>query len=207
MKLYLSSYRIPTPAAISQLVGKPLSAIKMAVIPNAKDYYAARAWQYKVGDFTDYLAALEIRGDVLDLRTFANQEQLLENIQQYDIIWAMGGNTFCLRYEMQRSGFDTVIRTYLESGGVYAGDSAGAIVAGKSLEGVEFGDEPAFAEETIWQGMGLVDTLIIPHADSPAFATAVAKMRERNGGSGNVLELTDTQALVIDGDSSRIVNT
>lgn len=190
MKLYLSSYRIPTPDALADLVGKPLNEIHMAVIPNAKDYYAERAWNYKVNDFVVFASNLGMKPTVVDLRK-------TPDFTGYDLIWAIGGNTFCLRYEMQRSGFDNAIRPLLEKGVVYGGDSAGAIVAGVSLKGVEHGDEPQFAENIITEGLGLINYAIIPHVDSPGFADVAVKMQEIQEKAGNnYIILNDSQAAV-----------
>lgn len=66
-----------------------------------------------------------------------------------------GGNTFSLRYEMKRSGFEGAIRQLLDDGIVYGGDSARALVAGLSIAGIESVDRPEFAEEIINEGLGL----------------------------------------------------
>lgn len=49
MKLYLSSYRIPTPEDLFKLVGEDPHDISVALIPNAMDYYAERPGQSKFG--------------------------------------------------------------------------------------------------------------------------------------------------------------
>jgi hypothetical protein len=56
MKLYLSSFRVPDSEALAALLGKPLLGAKLALIPNAKDYYAPRARAVKTREMSDYLA-------------------------------------------------------------------------------------------------------------------------------------------------------
>ena len=204
MKLYLSSYRIPNPAGLSKLIGKPLAKTSVAIIPNAKDYYSPRAWSFKVGDLVEYMEKLGLRVDIVDLRRHSNANTLKKKLSTYDLVWAMGGNTYMLRYEMKRSGFDKVISELLESGVVYGGDSAGALVAGTSIAGVELADEPEFAEELILEGLNLVPDLILPHVDNPEFADVLPVFRDTHKGK-NIIELKDSQAVIFDNSKMSIV--
>lgn len=206
MKLYLSSYRIPNVDELFKLVRSPRRKTAMAVIPNAKDYYADRARHHKVNEFCAYAQALEFQTRIVDLCDHRNATALFQDLREADIVWAVGGNTFCLRHEMRQSGFDEIVQDLLAEGIVYGGASAGAIVAGRSLSGVEFSDELEFAEETIWEGLGLVDLGIVPHADNPGFKETAIQMRNIQRTQGEVVMLNDSQALVVDGEGRRIVN-
>jgi len=198
MKLYLSSYRIPVPEKLIDLVGKPANEITVAVIPNAKDYYSARAKKFKVDDFCEFLKTLNMSSAVVDLQDYSDEKILEQELRKYDLIWAVGGNTFCLRYEMRRSGFENIIAGLLEDGMVFGGDSAGAIVAGRSLTGVELADEPEFAEVVINEGLRLVEFGIVPHADSQDYGQAIPEMRAAQEKEGETILLNDNQAIVID---------
>ena len=104
MKLYLSSYRLPVPKELCDLVGKQITDIKIALIPNAKDYYAKKAREIKIGAYVEYFKKLGFAIEVIDLRSINSVRAIEEIFQDYDVAWACGGNTFCLRYEMYRSG-------------------------------------------------------------------------------------------------------
>lgn len=197
MKLYLSSYRISTPNDFFDLIGKEPSDIDMAIIPNAKDYRDEESRKVKIDDYVRYMGDLGIRATVVDLRDFNDPVELKNTLGQYDAIWATGGNTFCLRYEMKRSGFDQIAKELLDQGVVYAGDSAGAIVAGNSLRGIEFADEPSLAREVIWEGMKLTDKFILPHTDSPDFSEAMKRAKTVHRDDQTLVEMTDSQALVV----------
>lgn len=108
MKLYLSSYRIPNPDALSKLLGKSLQNVSVALIPNAKDYYSQRARDFKVHDLVSYMQQLGLTVDVVDLRDYDDPKVLKKKLASYHLIWAMGGNTYILRYEMHRSGFEYI---------------------------------------------------------------------------------------------------
>lgn len=204
MKLYLSSYRIPDPETLRALVGKS-SDISAAIIPNAKDYYATRARNVKLQEATSYLKSMGIASEIVDLANFNDSEKLKQKLQDFDFIWAIGGNTFCLRYQMRRSGFDEIIDGLLQKGVVYAGESAGACVAGKTLKGLESADDPGFAEEIIYEGLGLLPNIISPHVGNPMFASDIEYVRDMYKNDTSLLELTDVQILVVNGGEQKII--
>ena len=205
MKLYLSSIDIPTPDDLARLLGKPFSEVSVAIIPNAKDYYSKHAWDYKVSKYVSLFETLGCKVAVVDLRDHSDADELRRQLSGHDLVWITGGNTFCLRYEMRRSGFDTIISELLETGTVFGGDSAGALVAGLSIAGIESADMPQFAEEVINEGLKLVPYMILPHADNPEFADAVATVRSMTHETGNLIELKDSQAVIFNNGSHRIV--
>jgi len=205
MKLYLSSYRIPTPNDLAGLLGKPLSDCRLAVIPNAKDYHLPNIRAQKLDELIADLAQLELSGDVVDLRDYDNSEQLQSVLSVYDLFWLAGGNTYVLRSEMHRSGFDQIITALLQTGKVYGGESAGAIVAGITLEGFEVGDDPDLANEVFWDGLGLVENIIAPHMDSLDFIEYVNHIKKLYSGNERVIYLNDNQALVVNDLEQRIV--
>lgn len=206
MKLYLSSIRIPAPQEFKALVGKPFSETTLALIPNANDFLTGQAREDKVSSWADYFRSLGFTVDIVDLRNFDDTSKLKAKLQNYDVIWAMGGNTFCLRYEMQRSGFEAIIVDLLNAGIVYGGDSAGALVAGEVIGGigVELADEPESAKEVINEGLGLVPYVVMPHVDNPEFTEVLGVFRNVPSRE-NHIELKDSQAVIFDGDSRRVL--
>ena len=178
----------------------------MALLPNAKDYYAERARNVRIRDVTDYFKTLGYDPVIFDLRNYKTGRAIKKTLEQFDFIWATGGNTFILRYEMQKSGFDTIIKQLLDGGKIYGGDSAGACVAGNSLTGIEFADDPEFSEGVEWQGLKLIDKYILPHVGSTGFGSGIEEARELHKNDQTLLELTDTQAVVVNGNDVKIVN-
>lgn len=204
MNLYLSSYRIPNRNGLEKLLGKPLHDASVALITNAKDYYSKRARDIKVNDFVNYLENLGLKVDCIDLREFSTADSVRAKLTSFDLVWAMGGNTYMLRYEMKRSGFDKVIAELIDSGVVYGGDSAGALVAGLSIAGIESADDPEFAEKVITEGLSLVPFVFLPHSDNPEFAsvTPIFKKAQKDK---TIIELKDSQAVIFKGAKQSIV--
>jgi len=82
-----------------------------------------------------------------------------------DVVAVSGGDPFHLLAVARRAGFGDAARAALESGAVYVGYSAGAMVAGPTLEPLSLTSPftpPPGLELT---GLGLVDVLILPHDD------------------------------------------
>lgn len=186
-----------------------MSQTSVAFIPNAKDYFVQRARDYVLGERIQSFKALGLEVTSVDLRDFSNGASLKSHLAEHDLIWVMSGNTFMLRYEMRRSGFEAIIGDLLSAGIVYGGDSAGALVAGESIGGInlESADTPEFAEEVIEDGLGLVPYVIVPHVDNPEFAEVMKVVEQRPDRAEKLIELKDSQAVVFDDYRHRIVRT
>lgn len=205
MRLHLSSYRIPVPEALFGLLDAPPTESTVAIIPNAKDYKIPEERANSLDELIVYLGGFGFKSEVIDLRDYEDPAVLREKLQPHRVIWAAGGNSFMLRYEMNRTKLDTFLGELLTDGTVYCGESAGAIVAGLTLEGSEVADEPELADRYIGEGLGLVDSIIAPHADSPEFFAYIHAMRNRYKDDDRVLYLNDDQALIINGTQQSIV--
>lgn len=166
MKLYISSFGIGNdPEKLKVLLPTNPKAL---YISNAIDRYGdndrARASKEKdMQQLRDIGASVE----ALDLREyFGKKEELTEKLNAVDLIWVSGGNTFDLRIAMRLSGFDEIITGLKESKIIYGGYSAGICVLSKTLRGYDITDSPEgnpYEQETIWNGVGLIDWMFVPH--------------------------------------------
>lgn len=192
MKLYLSSYRVPNPDKLFKLIGKSPEDTNGAIITNAKEKRTAEERESKLGALQADLARIGLSNTVeLDLR------QGIPPLRQYDYLYAAGGNTFDLRRAMVETGFDDELRDYLEQGGVYVGESAGAIVVGPSLRGFQMKNH-YWSDKPIWDGVGLIRTVVVPHNDSPDPAyNGRAGHVQRSNPDYSVLPLGDKKDFVV----------
>jgi dipeptidase E len=126
-------------------------------------------------------------------------------LSDFDIIWVRGGNTFCLREAMRASGFDAIIGDVIKGGVVYAGDSAGACVAGTDIHGLELGDDPEFAETIVWEGLHLTPHYFMPHADNEEFKDFTEQMTHDRGDDPQTVMLNDDQVWIEIGSNGRMV--
>ncbi|MBA3683123.1 MAG: Type 1 glutamine amidotransferase-like domain-containing protein [Bacteroidetes bacterium] len=87
-------------------------------------------------------------------------------------VWVSGGNTFVLRQAMKLSGFDKIIHELVKRNDfLYGGYSAGTCVLCNSLKALAIVDKPnefpyPAITETIWEGLGLFEDIILPHYNS-----------------------------------------
>ncbi len=197
MKLYLSSYRVPNAEEFLRLFVKPPAGCRLAIIPNAQDYKLPEERATSLDELTADLAKIGLQSDVIDLREYDSAETLYQTLKSYDGLWVAGGNSFVIRCEMRRSGLENVIKKLLKLELVYCGESAGAIVAGLTLKGSETADEPGLADQIIWEGLGLTERIIAPHADNPNFIEYINHMKSVYTGNDRVLYLKDDQAFIL----------
>ncbi len=71
-------------------------------------------------------------GKSISIDTPLNLE-LVESIDKYDAIYIGGGNTYRLMHILRKTGLDTRIKRYVQSGGRVYGGSAGAIIFGRTI--------------------------------------------------------------------------
>lgn len=86
------------------------------------------------------------------------------NIDDYDIIYMMGGNTIYLLHMINKYNFKEVIEKALNKGIIYIGSSAGSQVMGTTIEyAVKFNDNNVGM--TDFTALNIVDSVIVPHAN------------------------------------------
>ena len=177
MKFYLSSYKIGNKANILKqffIFNK-----KIGIITNAVDYKTKQEIQESANRNKENLEALGLEPIVIDLKQyFHKQTELKQLINTLGGLWVRGGNTFILRQAMKLSGLDKILQEMHKDktnqhsiNFVYAGYSAGICILAPSLKGLHNVDNPNImpykeAKETIWEGLNIIDFLILPHYQS-----------------------------------------
>jgi dipeptidase E len=168
MRLYLSSFRLgPRPDLFASLAG---NNNRVALILSAGDVWGDQAHAYRVIEQTAMFHETGMEVTDVDLRAYIERSSELErHLRTYGSVWVAGGNTFVLRRAMYDSGFDQVIsRMLAEDTIAYGGYSAGICVLAASLRGLELVDDPAeveqaFQKNVIWNGLGILPYMPVPH--------------------------------------------
>lgn len=86
------------------------------------------------------------------------------DINNFDIIYMMGGNTFYLLDMIRKYNFDDSIRNFISKGKMYIGSSAGSEILGSSIEPALPYDKNK-VNMNDFSGLKLVNGLIIPHSN------------------------------------------
>jgi dipeptidase E len=213
MKLYLSSYHLGNkPEKLKELIAENAKA---AIILNAADNSDIDRRSSYVTSQIDALASLDIQAEELDLRDyFINSQELAEKLTNYGLVWVVGGNAFLLLRAMKQSGFDKLIVPLVENDKiVYAGFSAGAVVATPSLHGLELVDDKdtvpeGYNNEIAWKGLHLVGKSIAPHYKSNhPESEAINKVVEYFLENGmDYWTLSDGQALIVQNTTATLID-
>ena len=206
MKLMLTSFTTSAAqdVALSELIGKPLTEIRLAYIENAYDVYNDEA---SLIEGREIIRAKGFDVELVDLRSWRDgQPGLREKLSGKDMFLLAGGNPFYLRWLMKASGADAIITDLVKAGKVYCAASAAAVVAGPTLRHFENQDDPNEAEEIIWEGLGLTETVVVPHIDNADFGAGCREAGEKCKQDGYpTFWIADAQALIIDGNARRVI--
>jgi dipeptidase E len=176
VKFYLSSYKIGSATERLKTL-LPAANKRLAYISNAFDWldvdldHRRSMDRYDLDQLQSLRQGLEI--ERLDLRDyFGRQSELKAKLLTFGTIWVRGGNTFVLRQAMRLSGFDDVLRQLAAANVdmLYGGYSAGVCVLGPTLRGIDLVDPPSEKPygdyQTIWDGLGILNYVIVPHFQS-----------------------------------------
>jgi dipeptidase E len=213
VRLYLSSFRMGDHAEeLVRLVEPGRTAL---VVANALDDEPPPIREQGVQRELDALGELGLPAQELDLRDyFGSPERTAAELRGRGLAWLRGGNVFLLRYALAASGADRALVGLLrEDAIVYGGYSAGPCVLGSTLRGFELVDEPGavsatYGAPTIWDGLGVLDYLIVPHVDSPGHPETErcsALAEHFRSEEARYRTLRDGQALVVEGATTRLV--
>jgi dipeptidase E len=207
IKLMLSSVTLSAAQtqALAALVGKQPKDTQLALITNGTDPYGTPtpAWALKNHEL---FKSLGFQIEDVDLRKFRGKLADLEKLlASKDVVWLGGGNTFYLRWLLRNIGADKLIVGLAESGKVYGGDSAGAILAGPTLKHFETADDPHAAPEVVQKALGLTQFVVVPHMDNEKYGAIVADINDRlKSDNFTTVPLNDGQALVVNG-AARVI--
>lgn len=202
MKLIISSFLTDNLSELfPETIGKPLSESKCVLIANAVDLKSEERHQSIDGFINSTFRGFqEVRR--LDLRTFVGKDNDLNKaIGDADLLWIIGGDLFYLNYLVVKSGLKDVLVKKAQGNGnfVCGGDSAGAIVFGLTLEGFDLADDISKAPEAFYDGMGFMNFVVVPHANSEKYGSIVFKIKEILQEKGfKVVAINDNQSIVVD---------
>jgi dipeptidase E len=175
MKLLLTSAGISNQSilkALEDLLGKSAKGVKLAFVPTAANVEAGdKSWMI---DDLNNLKRSGFMVDVVDISAIS-KDVWLPRLQETEILFFGGGNTFHLMHWIKKSGLKGALTSLLDTK-IYAGISAGSCIAGPTIyNSVQnlFGEN---YELEIKEGLGLVNFQFIPHLNSPYFD----KIREEN---------------------------
>lgn len=146
------------------------------------------------------LENLGLTVDELELST-ATSSEIASKLQDNDMIYVTGGNTFFLLQELQKTGADKIIVEQIVSGKIYIGESAGSIVLSPNIEYVQDMDDCHVATDLDnFNYLNVVEFYPLPHHTNVPFKKTVEKIIAKYGDSLALKPISNSQAILVDGD-------
>lgn len=137
--------------------------------------------------------------DELELST-ATVEEIELKITSNDIIYVTGGNTFFLMQEMKRTGADKLIIDGINTGKLYIGESAGAVITAPNIEYISLMDSPEKAPDLEnFNALSLVDFYTMPHYTNQPYKKIAHKIVEDYSSKLNLQPISNNQAILVHG--------
>lgn len=197
--ILLTSAGLNVQDEILKILPKPASQIKIAHVITAS----------KVEDDTSYLerenqAMKKLGVDVKNIDIEGKNEKELRNLlKDTDVIYVQGGNTFYLLKHVKESGFDRIVKDFIEKGVIYIGVSAGSYITCPTIEMAHWKhpNRKTFGLTDL-SGLNLVPFLLYVHF-KPEYAQAL-KQKILNS-KYPVKILDDNQAILIQDESYKLV--
>ena len=212
MLLYLSSFMLGSDfPTFAERVG---AGSRVAIIANALDQYSTEARSFRVSAEIKKLSEFDLDAHEFDLRPFFDRKHAIQSaLDEFDLLWVYGGNSFVLKRAFEQSGLDDYLPDLLSSGALtYAGFSAALVPVMTTLTGLELCDDPTvlpagYRPEFSDHGLGLVDRVVVPHFRSDHRESSAIEnyVRFLDANTIPYVALRDGQALLVDGDSVSVV--
>jgi len=204
MKLFLSSspdISSEQLAELLQLVGKEKAdkalVITTAVVPCGLDLKPE--WVNRA------IEPLRAITNEIDETSLEEGDLIPKDLSQYDFVFVTGGNVFYLACRLEETGFGGLLRQYVESGGVYAGSSAGSAILMSDLQHFATADDSTKAPR-LCEGLGILKEAIVFHANHEKYAPIMSDIAASYEQDGlKVVKINDGEVLIVENKNKRFI--
>ena len=198
MKLFLASAFDQSVKSFEEKVEK-LQGKKVIFIENPSDNHTGDKWWVRIDrEAFEKNGATIIDADLRDI-TYKELEQKCDSA---DIVHFCGGSALYTISLLKEKGLAEIIVKYVRNGKLaYTGTSAGSMIVSEDLSLGRFDPEekPSADKMEDFSGLGLVNFLIMPHANNKDFAGGNAEaVKHLPDYSQPLFFLYDGQALLVD---------
>jgi dipeptidase E len=189
-RLLLASRGIPRLRELLQTRGDRAILIPTAANPLAEPAIA--------DEVEAELAAAGLTVERIDLDDIAPSD-VRAVLKPANVLVVSGGDPFHLLLAARRTGFANAAREALAAGAVYVGYSAGAMLAGPTLEPLRWTSPFTAPPALELTGLGLADVLVLPHHDRPGRAERHAQAQSLFADRVKLVPLRDGELVIQDG--------
>jgi len=201
--LFLASYFAQTAGLLPGFLDDALDGKQVAFIPTAS--LAEKATFY-VKDDRRALEKLGLIVETLEIST-ASPGTIAKTLEESDLVFVSGGNSFFLLQEMRRTKADEAILEMIKDGKPYVGSSAGSILLAPDIRYIERMDSPKKAPELKESaGLGAIDFYPLPHFGDGPFRKTAERIKAEFGASLDIESIGNHQAIAVRGEQRRVLS-
>ncbi|VVB79104.1 Peptidase E [uncultured archaeon] len=202
-RLILTSSGINSPRIIKKfdkLVNKKRSEIKILVLYGQKHpkYLAYVKKELKKLGFDEKNI----------IYTDINYTKLKKSLEEIDVLYFMGGETFVILKKLRATGSDKLIKKFVNSGKIYVGASASSIIAGPNIKIASWGSDGeenlAGLKEKEWNGLNLTKVSIYPHYKDK-LSKEIVDFKKEIKNKYLAIALKDGEAVIINGNKKEVL--
>ena len=184
--------------ANENLVGKTITFIPTAALPDKLDFHIKYS--------KELLSKMGLIVDELEIST-ANYLDIVSKLENNAYIYVAGGNTFFLLQEMNRTGAGNLIRTQINAGKLFIGESAGAILVAPDIEYAKDTDDFLAAPQLkTFEALNIIDFYPVPHYKDDSLKEAVESVISKYGAVLPIVPFSNSQAILVTGKEKQIVS-
>ncbi|QCD52435.1 Type 1 glutamine amidotransferase-like domain-containing protein [Campylobacter sp. RM16192] len=146
----------------------------------------------------------DVKVDELDI-SVSDKTEILKKFSQNDFIYVCGGNTFYLLSEFKKSGVISELKSLVNSGKIYIGESAGGIITSPDIEYIGLMDENLVELKDL-SGLNLVSFYTLPHLGEFPFEEACNNIIAKFGEKIDLKAINNSEAILIRGEEAVILS-
>ncbi len=188
-KIILTSHGLTNPLG-RKLIHKELSKSDLT----EKDIFLFHEPYYSIENML--VEACKSMGFRKDKIILSGQQKSLEELLSTDYLYVTEGNTFEIMQLLRERGLDNIFRKAFDHGATYIGASAGAIIAGNSIEPAYIGDRNFVRLDNL-SGLGLFDGIAIPHFTDRDLEQYLLKFPELKEKHSKIYSIANDQSKVL----------
>lgn len=202
-QLFLTSSSEDVMDDIVDKLPKSPKELNLAFINTAAEVEDGDHWWVKAEK--DKLIEVGFKVDEFSIKGMS-KEEIEKRLENKQIIYFCGGNTFYLLDQVIKTGCDEIIKNKIEKGVIYIGSSAGSMIIGKRIDLVSTIDDQSKAPDLKSTGLEIIDLAILPHWGSDIFRDEYLKGFELMYTEGvKITPITNQQYIWIINDSIQII--
>lgn len=200
-KLFLCSSFKNVENLFEEFINESLKGKKVTFIPTASIHEEIN---FYVEEGIQSLEKLGMIVEVLEISK-SSQSEIINKLENNEIIYISGGNTFFLLQELEKTGADKIIKKQIENGKTFIGESAGAIVLSPNIKYIEDMDDSTVAPRLKnYNSLNSVNFYPVPHYTEFPFKEVVEEVISKYESVLPLILINNSQVILVNGSNIKV---